>query len=106
MTVSDRIKNRRSELGMTQEELAQKLGYTGKATVSKIEQSKDKITFEKISQIAEALDTTTEYLLGYVTETVKEQTYLDDLIQEAKASSKEDVEFVTQLLRRLKDRKI
>ena len=104
MTISDRIKNRRSELGMTQEDLAKKLGYTGKAVVSKMEQSGDKITVERLSSIAEALETSTEYLLGYAAATVAEQTYLDALMQEAQASSKEDVEFATKLLRRLKEK--
>lgn len=31
------IKNRRKELGMTQSELAKKLGYTDKSMISKIE---------------------------------------------------------------------
>ena len=104
MTVSDRIKNRRSELGMTQEDLAKKLGYTGKATVAKIEQSGDKVTVEKINCIAEALETTPECLLGYQDGSETDQAYLKVLIEEARISSKEDVEFVTQLLRRLKEK--
>ena len=105
MTISERIKNRRSELGMTQEDLAVKLGYTGKATVAKIEQSGDKVTVEKIYAIAKALETSPEYLLGYRDNTADEQTHLELLMQEAKNSSKDDVEFVTQLLQRLKDNK-
>ena len=37
MTIGDRIRLRRVELGMTQQELAEKIGYKGKTAISKIE---------------------------------------------------------------------
>lgn len=35
--IGQRIKQRRIELGMTQEELAHKMGYASKTTINKIE---------------------------------------------------------------------
>lgn len=65
MTVADRIRDLREKNNMTQEELAQKLGYTGKSSVSKIETSGNDITLKKISKIAPALHTSEAYLMGW-----------------------------------------
>ena len=40
MTVGDRIRARRTELGMTQEELAKKAGYKSRSSINKIELSR------------------------------------------------------------------
>lgn len=38
--IGERIKARRLELGLTQEELAKKMGYTSRSTVNKVELGK------------------------------------------------------------------
>lgn len=65
MTVADRIRARREELKMSQEELAKKLGCKDKSSVSKIEKSGDNITLKNISRFANALNVTTNYLMGW-----------------------------------------
>ena len=52
------IRARRMQLGITQRELAQKCGYKDHTTINKIEKGQVDITFEKLKQIATALDTT------------------------------------------------
>ena len=37
MTIGQRVKIRREELGMSQEELAKKIGYKSKSSINKIE---------------------------------------------------------------------
>jgi len=59
------IKQRREELGMTQEELAKKLGYKSKSTINKIEAGINDIVQSKVIAFAEALDTTPAYLMGW-----------------------------------------
>lgn len=59
------IKNRRIELGMTQEELAEKLGYTSKSSIAKIETGKNDVTQSKIVAFAKVLQTTPSYLMGW-----------------------------------------
>lgn len=44
MTIADRIKEKRLELGWSQEDLAKKMGYKDKTSVSKMESSGDNIT--------------------------------------------------------------
>lgn len=67
MELYKKIKARREELGMSQEELATKLGYKSRSTINKIEMGKNDITQSKIKAFAEALQTTPGYLMGYDT---------------------------------------
>ena len=50
-----RIKECRLEIGMTQEELAQKLGYTSKSSISKVEKGQDNLSPSRIEMFAKAL---------------------------------------------------
>ena len=62
--IYDRIKARRQELGLTVEELANRMGYKDKSSISKIENGKADIPQSKVKAFAEALETTTAYLIG------------------------------------------
>lgn len=64
-TVGINIKNRREELGITQEELAKRMGYKSKSTINKIEMGINDITQSKILAFAEVLDTTPAHLMGW-----------------------------------------
>lgn len=65
MNIGDRIRNRRLALNMTQEELAKKLGYKTKGSITKIESGYQNLTYLKIVAIAEALNTSPAYLMGW-----------------------------------------
>lgn len=65
MQIGDRIKARRLELGLTQDELAKKLGYKSRSTINKIEMNINDITQPKIIEFANALDTTIQHLMGF-----------------------------------------
>ena len=55
-TIYERIRARRIELGLTVEELAKKMGYKDKSSISKIENGKTTpsvIAFYKLSQVLE-----------------------------------------------------
>ena len=56
-TLYDRIRSRRTELGLTVEELAHKMGYKDKSSISKIENGKADIPQSKIAAFADALET-------------------------------------------------
>ena len=58
------IRSRRIALKMTQQELAQKLGYKSTSTIAKIESGKNDIPQAKIAAFAEALNTTPVDLMG------------------------------------------
>lgn len=85
MTIGDRIKQRRMELGMSQEELAHKLGYKSRSSVNKIELGGQNLTQKKIKKIADALDTTPDYIMGWDEQVKFHVTYTDeyhDLLKE------------------------
>lgn len=63
--IGQRIKQRRTELGMTQEELAHKMGYASKTTINKIENGINDVTQSKIIAFSKALETSVSYLMGW-----------------------------------------
>ena len=65
MSMGKMIKKRREELGYTQEQLAEKMGYKSKSTINKIEAGINDITQSKIVAFAKALKTTPSYLMGW-----------------------------------------
>ena len=65
MTIGDRIHERRTARNLTMEELGQKVGV-GKGTIKKYENGLIKnIPSDKIESLADALETTPEYLMGW-----------------------------------------
>lgn len=65
MTIGERIKNKRCDLGLTQDEVAKKIGVALQ-TIFKYENGIiSNIPIEKIEKLAKTLQTTPEYLLGW-----------------------------------------
>lgn len=65
MTIGERIKEKRIELGLTQEELASRMGYKSKSTINKIEMGVNVMPVPKVAAFAAALDTTPTWLMGW-----------------------------------------
>lgn len=65
MSIGKRIFDRRTELGLTQTELAHACGYTDRSTIAKIESGKNQLTQNKIVAFAHALHTTPAYLMEW-----------------------------------------
>lgn len=65
MAIGDQIKRRREELGLTQEELAKRLGYKSKSTINKIELGINDIPQKKIVAFADALETSVADLMEW-----------------------------------------
>ena len=65
MELGEKIRRRRLELGMSQADLADALGYTNRATVAKVESGVNDLTQSKIERYAEALRTTPAYLMDW-----------------------------------------
>lgn len=56
MKIGDKIRARRKELGMTQQELADKMGYTNRSSICAIETGKESnLTAERIGEFAKVL---------------------------------------------------
>ena len=69
MSLGQNIRIYREKLGLSQEELAKKLGYKDRSTIAKIEGNVNDITQSKIAAIAEALQTTPAALMGWDSDT-------------------------------------
>ncbi len=72
MKIGDRIRIRREQLGMSQDELARRLGYKSRSSVNKIEKDASGLPQNKIVAIAEALRTTPAYIMGWEDEIKKD----------------------------------
>ena len=59
-----RIRNKRIELGISQEELALRMDLKSKSTICKIERGEDNLTAESVRKYANALGVTVDYLYG------------------------------------------
>lgn len=70
------IKNRREELGLSQQELADLLGYKSRSTIAKIESGENDIPQSKIMAFAEALQTTPGKLMGWSEE--RENKFIEE----------------------------
>ena len=67
MTVGERIKQRRLELNLSQDELAKRVGYKSRSSINKIELARD-LPLKKVELMARALDTSPGYLMGWTDE--------------------------------------
>lgn len=65
MGIGDRIKERRIHNKMSQDELAKKMGYHSKSSISRIELNKQNLSQNKIAEFARVLETTPSYLMGW-----------------------------------------
>ena len=63
--IGERVAKRRKELGLTQQELADKLGYKSKTTINKIELGINDLRQRKIVEFAGALHCSPAYLMGW-----------------------------------------
>ena len=79
MTIGENIARRREQLGMTQEDLAEKMGYKHKSSISKIEKGINDISQSKLKQFAEVMHTSVDYLLDGDNETSEEDELLEYL---------------------------
>ena len=120
MTVGERIKLRRRELGLTQTELAERMGLTSKTTICKAETKDFNPTTDRVKEFAKALEVTPAYLMGWETENDKEKkqviiervmastsSYTDErsdikeLVEVARKSSPDNVRIATKMLKGL-----
>lgn len=69
MTVADKVRHLREELGMSQEQLAHKMGLKSRSSITRIEKSGDDITLKDIERLSKALGCSPLYLMGWDDET-------------------------------------
>jgi transcriptional regulator with XRE-family HTH domain len=75
----------RKQLGLTQEDLAKRMGYKSKSTINKIEMGINDIPQSKIAMFAEVLGTTPAYLMGWNDDQNESSPTIQDLSEGEKA---------------------
>ena len=115
-TIYEKIKNRRIELGYSQDELARLMGYKSRSTINKIESGQVDIARTKIAKFAEVLKVPPSYLMGwdddegYYTDPevaeyankLKNNPDMRLLFDAAEDMTKDDIDYVVDLINRLK----
>ncbi len=81
MTIGERIKAKRIEMGWSQRELAKRMNYQNHSTVTKIEAGKVDLPQKRLEQFAKVLNTDVAYLMGWEEKTA---TNNDSGLSEAK----------------------
>ena len=64
MEFNDKLQELRKAKGLTQEELAKKLGYSSRVSINKIECGRP-VSQKIVVKLADALGTTPQYLMGW-----------------------------------------
>lgn len=65
MHIGEKIKKRRLEIGMSQRELARKMGYSDNSTLNRIEKGTVDVSQGKVVQFAKALNVSIAYLMDW-----------------------------------------
>jgi transcriptional regulator with XRE-family HTH domain len=94
--IGDNIAIARKRAGLTQEELAARMGYKSKSTINKIELGVNDIPQSKIVKFAEVLGTTPAVLMGWVSE---ETSKKNDLLTELVVKMRHDQNFLDTVAR-------
>ena len=76
--IGENIRRLREKCGLSQEELATRMGYKSKSTINKIELGINDIPQSKIEKFAQVLGTTPTVLMGWVDEQTSKKN--DDMV--------------------------
>lgn len=87
-----RIRELRKKLHMTQEELAQKLGYD-RSSISKIEKGLVDLSIDKVKDFAKVLHCTPSYLMGWANSPTEYQKNIFDIIDKDAADQLREAQF-------------
>jgi len=106
---NERLKQKRKEKGLSQAELARRVGV-GRDSYNKYEKTVNRPSYETLMLLAEELNTTIDYLLGNsktpaynneVLNAINNRNELKTLFNLAINATKEDIEVVNNLLKRM-----
>ena len=81
MSIGEKIKLRRMELGWSQRELSKRMKYSNHSTIARIETGHVDIPQSRIVQFAEVLNTTVAYLMDWEEVEKKNDTISDAVVR-------------------------
>jgi Zn-dependent peptidase ImmA (M78 family)/transcriptional regulator with XRE-family HTH domain len=86
-----RIRRTREKQGMSQQELAQKMGYSSSATISHFEAGERKISIADLQRVAQILSLPVEYFLQDEVKSVQNQVLRFRALEEIRPTARETV---------------
>lgn len=104
MLLGEKIKKLRMDKGLSQESLANALGYTNKSTITRIENGTNKISYEMMKKFADFFDVSISYLYDDEDDMNPYSVFMVDLNGKQKVYHLNEDEFikVSKLLESLK----
>jgi transcriptional regulator with XRE-family HTH domain len=81
-SIGRRIRNERERQGLTQDELARKMGYKNRSVVSTMEAATE-LSLKKVKKVATALNVDPGYLMGYPSKNADMETPFDADLKKA-----------------------
>lgn len=82
--IGQRIKQVREALGMTQAELARRMGYSARSTINRIENGSQAFPMKKLDKFAQVLDVAPAYLAGFteadIPDGLNKEYYIDYIL--------------------------
>ena len=82
--IGQRIKQVREALGMTQAELARRMGYSARSTINRIENGSQAFPMKKLDKFAQVWDVTPAFLAGFteadIPEGLNKEYYIDYIL--------------------------
>lgn len=106
LEIYNNIKRYRKRLGMTQSELAERMGYADKSMISRVEQGKIDLTQSRVIAFAKVLHVTPSELLGDDGINYDNREWIDgsDLLEKLKKLSKDDLALIESMVDNLLSR--
>lgn len=98
LKIGSRIRAKREQQGISQQELADMVGYTSRSSINKIELGKTDLVQSKIAKIANALHTTPSYILGIEEEP---SAVKQELLRIIKSLPEDKAHLVLDLIKRI-----
>ena len=96
------IKERRIELGLSQDELAKKVGYKSRTSICKIESNRD-VPIYKIDTVAKALGIDTSELFGWSNASIDMERNLIQCFRQLSDENKELIIKTVEAMRKTND---
>lgn len=82
--IGQRIRQVREALGMTQAELARRMGYSARSTINRIENGSQAFPMKKLDKFAQVLDVTPAFLAGFtekdIPDGLNKEYYIDYIL--------------------------
>ena len=73
MTVADKIKELREKAGLSQEELAHKMGLKSRSSITRIEKSGDNVSLKDVERFSDYFGCSPLYLMGWDNDSLNEE---------------------------------